>query len=209
MRTTKAGLSAHPPEVRVLLALAPVVLTETAAQAAYFGGLKADVITSCCGSLFSARPPAWRRSWRRCPAVRRGSPSTRPSRPSSSPASTSGAGPRAGTSSRAERPGLRRLDRFHHLVHLALHLRVADASLPVLPPAAEYHFIGYPCTRCCSSRHRRPRLGLLHHRRHTPSLRSVLPPLAQRLSLMAIAASSASRPSRRMSCCDAIPPRGY
>ena len=27
---------------------------ETAVQAAYFGGLRADVITSCCGSLFSA-----------------------------------------------------------------------------------------------------------------------------------------------------------
>ena len=37
-----------------LFVLTPVALSETAAQAAYFGGLKADVITSCCGSLFSA-----------------------------------------------------------------------------------------------------------------------------------------------------------
>ncbi|MEW6720860.1 MAG: hypothetical protein AB1346_10470 [Thermodesulfobacteriota bacterium] len=35
-----------------LLALVPLFLAETAAMAAYFGGLKAEVITSCCGSLF-------------------------------------------------------------------------------------------------------------------------------------------------------------
>jgi peroxiredoxin len=40
-----------------LLGLAPVVLGETVTQTAYFGGLKADVITSCCGSLFSAAAP--------------------------------------------------------------------------------------------------------------------------------------------------------
>ncbi len=37
-----------------LLAIAPVMLAETVVQTAYFGGLRADVITSCCGSLFSA-----------------------------------------------------------------------------------------------------------------------------------------------------------
>lgn len=36
----------------LLLAVAAVALAGTAAQAAYFAGLKADVITSCCGSLF-------------------------------------------------------------------------------------------------------------------------------------------------------------
>jgi len=40
-----------------LLVLTPVVLGETATQGAYFAGLKADVITSCCGSLFSSRGP--------------------------------------------------------------------------------------------------------------------------------------------------------
>ena len=35
-----------------LLLLAPPVLLEAALQAAYFGGLRPEVITSCCGSLF-------------------------------------------------------------------------------------------------------------------------------------------------------------
>jgi hypothetical protein len=35
------------------LLLAPLILLETALQAGYFLQLKADVITSCCGSLFS------------------------------------------------------------------------------------------------------------------------------------------------------------
>jgi hypothetical protein len=36
-----------------LLILTPLVLTETLLQGAYFLGLRAEVITSCCGSLFS------------------------------------------------------------------------------------------------------------------------------------------------------------
>jgi hypothetical protein len=38
----------------MLLALAPFVLAETILQFLYFGRLKAQVITSCCGSLFSS-----------------------------------------------------------------------------------------------------------------------------------------------------------
>jgi hypothetical protein len=37
-----------------LLILTPFVLAESLLQAAYFLGLRAEVITSCCGSLFSA-----------------------------------------------------------------------------------------------------------------------------------------------------------
>jgi hypothetical protein len=37
----------------LLLALVPSILAGDALQYAYFSGLKADVITSCCGSLFS------------------------------------------------------------------------------------------------------------------------------------------------------------
>jgi hypothetical protein len=40
------------------LLLAPLILLETALQAGYFLHLKADVITSCCGSLFSSGSPA-------------------------------------------------------------------------------------------------------------------------------------------------------
>jgi hypothetical protein len=38
----------------LLLVIAPLLLLEAGVQAAYFLNLKADVITSCCGSLFSA-----------------------------------------------------------------------------------------------------------------------------------------------------------
>jgi hypothetical protein len=42
----------------LLLAVVPLSLVSFALQAAYFSGLKADVITSCCGSLFSGAPSA-------------------------------------------------------------------------------------------------------------------------------------------------------
>jgi hypothetical protein len=49
------------PLVRVkymlLLALLPLLLVAAVLQLRYFLGLKADVITSCCGSLFSAETP--------------------------------------------------------------------------------------------------------------------------------------------------------
>jgi len=38
----------------LLLGMAPFILSETVSQAIYFGGLKPDIITSCCGSLFSS-----------------------------------------------------------------------------------------------------------------------------------------------------------
>lgn len=39
---------------RFLLLIAPLLLAETVVQLLYFLGLEADVITSCCGSIFSA-----------------------------------------------------------------------------------------------------------------------------------------------------------
>lgn len=39
---------------RLLLIIAPIILIETLSASAYFLGMEADVITSCCGSLFSA-----------------------------------------------------------------------------------------------------------------------------------------------------------
>ncbi|MFO0753605.1 MAG: hypothetical protein U0411_09815 [Thermodesulfovibrionales bacterium] len=38
----------------LLLALVPFIVTEMAVQGLYLSGLRADIITSCCGSLFSA-----------------------------------------------------------------------------------------------------------------------------------------------------------
>jgi hypothetical protein len=37
-----------------LLVVTPFILTETAAQGLYFAGLEPDIITSCCGTLFTA-----------------------------------------------------------------------------------------------------------------------------------------------------------
>ena len=37
----------------LLLVMAPFILAETAVQGAFFLGLRPDIITSCCGSLFS------------------------------------------------------------------------------------------------------------------------------------------------------------
>ena len=45
------------PKYALLLVLAPLVLIETALQARYLTGLKADVMTSCCGSLFGQGRP--------------------------------------------------------------------------------------------------------------------------------------------------------
>ena len=42
------------PKYALLLCLVPLVWAETLAQVLYFANLKAQVITSCCGSLFSA-----------------------------------------------------------------------------------------------------------------------------------------------------------
>jgi hypothetical protein len=39
---------------RMLLFLAPLIVAESVLQMLYFSGLKGDVITSCCGSLFSS-----------------------------------------------------------------------------------------------------------------------------------------------------------
>jgi hypothetical protein len=41
------------PKYLLLLIMAPFILAETVVQAIYFAGLHPDIITSCCGSLFS------------------------------------------------------------------------------------------------------------------------------------------------------------
>jgi len=44
-------------KIKYVLLIAPFVLLETFFQFEYFLGLHADVITSCCGSLFSLEKP--------------------------------------------------------------------------------------------------------------------------------------------------------
>jgi hypothetical protein len=41
----------------LLLAISPLMLAETVIQAGYFSGLKPEIITSCCGSLFTTGGP--------------------------------------------------------------------------------------------------------------------------------------------------------
>lgn len=43
----------------MLLVIMPLIVAETAIQGAYFMGLKPEVITSCCGVLFSADSEGW------------------------------------------------------------------------------------------------------------------------------------------------------
>ena len=40
----------------LLLLIAPLILAEAVMQASYFRGLQPEVITSCCGTQFTARP---------------------------------------------------------------------------------------------------------------------------------------------------------
>ena len=42
---------------RLLIAVAPLIVLEAVLESAYFFGMRADVITSCCGSLFSSDKP--------------------------------------------------------------------------------------------------------------------------------------------------------
>src|SRR5512138_3110171 len=41
------------PKYTLLLLITPLIVAETVVQGLYFGGLRPDIITSCCGSLFS------------------------------------------------------------------------------------------------------------------------------------------------------------
>jgi hypothetical protein len=171
-----------------LLGLTPVVLAETATQAAYFAGLKADVITSCCGSLFSAT--------------------------TSGVASELAALPRmptkvafyaviaalliAGTWFRRRGSGgylVAGLSVLALLTSIAALISFISLYIYELPThhcpfcilQSEYYFIGYPMYALLfGGVIAGLGLGLLYHRRRTPSLGSILPPLTRRLSLAAM-----------------------
>jgi hypothetical protein len=173
---------------RFLLGLTPVVLAETATQAAYFAGLKADVITSCCGSLFSAAAPGVASELAALPRLptalgfyavmaallvaggrfqRRGS----------------GGYLVAGLSLLAFPASIAALISFISLYIYEL----PTHHCPFCILQKEYHFIGYPMYGLLfGGVIAGLGLGLLYRWRRTPSLRSSLPPLTRRLSFAAM-----------------------
>ena len=168
-----------------LLALTPVVLGETAVQAAYFAGLKADVITSCCGSLFSTASPGVSSDL--------GSFASAPTKLVFYAAMAlllfagswflrwaSGGYVVAGLSVLVFLISIAALISFisPYIYELPTH------HCPFCILQAEYHFIGYPMYALLfGGVIAGLGLGLLYYRRHTPTLESVLPPLTRRLSL--------------------------
>jgi hypothetical protein len=172
----------------LLLVLAPVVLIEAAAQAAYFGGLKADVITSCCGSLFSTASSGVASELAALP--------TGPTRIAFY--ATIAALVAAGIWFRRLATGgyvVSGLSVLAFVVSIAAIVSFISLYIYELPThhcpfcilQREYHFIGYPMYALLFvGVVAGLGLGVLHRRRDTPSLRAVLPPLARRLSLVAM-----------------------
>ena len=172
-----------------LLVLAPIVLIETAAQAAYFGGLKADVITSCCGSLFSSASSGVASELAALP---------------SSPTriafySTVAALVVAASWFRRRAVGgyvVSGLSVLAFVVSIAAIISFISLYIYELPThhcpfcilQREYHFVGYPMYALLFiGVIAGLGLGLLYHQRQTPSLASVLPSLTRRLALVAMA----------------------
>jgi len=121
------------PKYLLLLCMAPLVLAETVLQAVYFLRLKPDIITSCCGALFSQTSRGIAAEIVAIPA---------------GPMQIAFCGPgyRFGGVLLRARQGRFAFRRRQHrqlpfdpcrhgLFHLAVHLRDAFAPLPVLHPA--------------------------------------------------------------------------
>jgi hypothetical protein len=171
-----------------LLALTPVVLTETATQAAFFAGLKADVITSCCGSLFSSAGSGIASDLAALPRL--------PTKVAFY-AVTAGV-LLAGSWFRQRGSGgylLAGLSVLAFPISIAALISFVSVYIYELPThhcpfcilQGEYHFIGYPLYALLfGGAVAGLGLGLLHHGRRVPSLRSVVPPLTRRLSLAAM-----------------------
>jgi hypothetical protein len=170
-----------------LLALTPLVLAETGVQAAYFLGLRPDVITSCCGSLFSVAGPGVSSELASLPSrplkvvfygvilalvasviwfVRR----------------ATGGYLVAVLSLLGFVTSIAALISFISLYVYEL----PTHHCPFCILQKEYHFIGYPMYGLLLvGVIAGLGVGVLHPSRHTPSLRSVLPSLERRLSITA------------------------
>lgn len=172
----------------LLLALTPIVLGETGLQAAYFTGLKADVITSCCGSLFSSASSGVASELAGLPIL---------------PAKIAFYGVVAALLA-AGAWFCRRATGGYVVAGLSLLAFVTSIAALIsfislyiyeLPThhcpfcilQREYHFIGYPIYGMLfGGVIAGLGLGLLSRWRETPSLRSVLPPLTRRLAVGAM-----------------------
>jgi hypothetical protein len=171
-----------------LLGLTPVVLAETAAQAAYFGGLKADVITSCCGSLFSGAAPGVASELAALPRT----PTAVAFYAVVAALLAAGAWFRRRGSGGYLVAGLSLLAFPVSIAALISFISVYIYELPThhcpfCILQGEYHFIGYPMYALLFGGVMAGLgLGLLHCWRDTPSLKTVLPPFTGRLSLAAM-----------------------
>jgi hypothetical protein len=171
-----------------LLGLTPVVFGETVTQAAYFAGLEADVITSCCGSLFSAAAPGVASELAALPRA----PAKVAFYAVMAALLVAGAWFRRRGSGGCVVAGVSVLA---FLISIAALISFISLYIYELPThhcpfcilQGDYYFIGYPMYALLfGGVIAGLGLGLLHYRRHTPSLKSVLPPLTGRLSLAAM-----------------------
>jgi len=176
------------PKYALLLGMAPVVLLETGAQAAYFAGLKANVITSCCGSLFSAAGAGVASELAALPVL----PTKVAFYAVVAALLLAGAWFRrratggylvAGLSLAAFVLSIAPLISFVSIYIYAL----PTHHCPFCILQREYHFIGYPMYGLLfGGAIAGLGLGLLHRWRSVPSLQAALPPLTRRLALIAM-----------------------
>jgi hypothetical protein len=177
------------PKYLFLLGLTPVVLGETAAQAAYFGGLKANVITSCCGSLFSAAAPGVAAEIAGLPRL----PMQIAFYGVIAALLVAGAWFHWRATGGYLVAGLSLVAFITSIAALIAFISLYIYELPThhcpfCILQREYHFIGYPMYALLfGGAIAGLGLGLLYRWRETPSLRAVLPPLTRRLSLAALA----------------------
>ncbi len=168
-----------------LLVLTPVVLGDAAAQAAFFGGLDADVITSCCGSLFGNAAPGVASELTSLPVA--------PVKIAFY-AVTAALLFSCGWYLRRSTGGyaVSVLSILAFLTSMAALVSFISLYIYELPThhcpfcilQREYHFIGYPLyASLFAGVISGTALGLLHRRRQTPSLRSPLRQLNRRLAL--------------------------
>ena len=172
-----------------LLVLAPVMLAETGAQAAFFLELKPDVITSCCGSLFSAAGPSVSSELASLPSL---------------PMKVAFYGVTAALLAsviwfvRRAAGGylVASLSLLSFVTAIAALISFISLYVYELPThhcpfcllQKEYHFIGYPLYGLLLvGVIAGLGVGVLHPSRQTASLRSVLPSMQRRLSLTALA----------------------
>ncbi len=171
-----------------LLALTPVVLGEAGVQAAYFAGLKANVITSCCGSLFSTTAPGVASELAGLPPL--------PTKVTFY-AVMAALGIAGVWFTRRASGGyvVAALSLSAFVTSIAALIAFISLYIYELPThhcpfcilQREYHFIGYPMYGLLfGGVIAGLGLGLLTRWRHTPSLRSALPPLTRRLALAAM-----------------------